>query len=78
MWRGDGDGVCWVEEDPEGVATDAVYFGVPFFVGTRGVGGEEEGVGLGFGGGVGEVGENGRCAGGVGGEVGDFTRQCYF
>jgi len=67
----DGDGVLRVEEDPEGVATDAVYFGVPFFVGAGDVGGEEEGVGLGFRSGVGEVGEDGLCGGGVGGEVGD-------
>ena len=40
---------------------------MPFFVGAGGVGREEEGVRFGFGDGVGEVGEDCGCAGGVGG-----------
>jgi hypothetical protein len=42
---GDGDYVAWVEEDPECVATDTAYFGVPFFVGSGDITFEKEVVG---------------------------------
>ena len=45
MRTGDGDYVAWVEEDPECVATDTAYFGVPFFVGSGDVAFEKEVVG---------------------------------
>jgi hypothetical protein len=43
---GDGDDVFGVEKDPEGVAGDTCYFGVPFFVGAGGVAFLEEFVGF--------------------------------
>jgi hypothetical protein len=43
--RGKGDYIFGMEEYPECVAADAVYFREPFFVGTGCVGFLEEGVG---------------------------------
>lgn len=61
LGSGDGDYVAWVEEDPECVATDTAYFGVPFFVGTGDVALEKEVVGWGLGRRVCYVGEDCSC-----------------
>ena len=37
-----------MQEDPEGVTADAVYFGMPFFVGTGNVAWEKKVVGFGL------------------------------